>query len=178
MKNTKRLIASFFVVLVGLNAHAQVSQAEYMEELARSGFNVRMHSFFSTKQRLARTVIDKVGVDTKEAREYTAEIATTKIGPYVYFTAYRECIPTPFMQMMERIVSIEGQKMEAEYTCRSGARKRNQEIYIIKSVAGNEYAKKTFSEKAIVSIDLNGVPVPFDMQGFSKAFAEASAKPL
>jgi hypothetical protein len=178
MKNTKRLLASFFVGLVGLNAHAQGTQAEYMEELARSGFNVRMHSFFSTKQRLAFTVMEKVGVDRKEAHEYTAEIATTKTGAYVYFTAYRACIPTPFIQLTERIVSIEGQKMEAEYVCRTSAARRPQEIYIIKSVAGNEYVKKTFSEKALVLIHLNGVPVPFDMQGFSKVFTEASAKVL
>jgi 2-C-methyl-D-erythritol 4-phosphate cytidylyltransferase len=73
---------------------------------------------------------------------------------------------------------IDGQKVQADYSCVSGGRTRTQEIYKIKSAAGNDYAKKTFSEKAYVLVHLNNVPVPFATEGFSKALAEASAKAL
>lgn len=74
---------------------------------------------------------------------------------------------------------VSGQKLEAYYFCGyNNVDSQTQEVYGIKSTAGNDFAKKVFAEIDYVFVHINDMPVPFHTEGFSKAMAESSGKAL
>ena len=136
-------------------------------------------SFAITKKNFALTALYK-SKDDKNALKYFAEISADKDGASIAFRSNWQCAPTDNAKLLqERIIMISGQKVETYYFCGySPGESKTHEIHIIKSPAGNDFAKKAFVDTSYVFVHLNGLPVPFHAEGFSKAMAESSGKAL
>ena len=176
----KVLLIACIALSVALDARAQKSNAEYIEDLKTAGYpGILPLSFSITKKNYALTALYK-SKDDKNALNYFAEISANKDGASIVFRSYWQCAPTDNAKLLqERIIMISGQKVEAYYSCgHSPGESKTHEIYVIKSPAGNDFAKRAFVETNYVFVHLNGMPVPFHTEGFSKAMAESSGKAL
>jgi hypothetical protein len=177
---SKVLLIACIALSLSLGARAQKSNADYIEDLKTAGYPViQPLSFAITKQKLAMTALYK-SKDDKNALMHSVEISANKDGASIFFRVYRPCVPSENAnRLQERIIMISGQKIEAYYYCGFGsADSQTNEVYRIKSTAGNDFAKKAFAEMNYVFVHLNDLPVPFHTEGFSKAMAESSGKAL
>lgn len=179
---TKVLLIACVALAFGLGARAQKSNADYIEDLKTAGYpEIVPASFAFTKMNYAMTSLYKSkSKDDHNASIYLAEISADKDGANIIFRAYRPCVPPEgAKRLQERIIMISGQKIEAYYYCGAGAGDtQTHELYQIKSTAGKDFARKTFAETNYVFVHLNGLPVPFHTEGFSKVMAESSGKAL
>lgn len=177
---TKVLLIVCVALSLSLGARAQKSNADYIEDLKTAGYpEIAPLSFAITKKKYALTTLYK-SKDDKNGLSYIAEISAQKDGADIFFRAYRPCVRSEgAKRLQERIIMISGQKIEAYYYCGSGSGDtQTNEVYLIKSTAGKDFAKKAFAEMNYVFVHLNDLPVPFHTEGFSKAMEESSGQAL
>jgi len=177
---SKVLLIAYIALTLSVGARAQKSNEDYFEELNTAGYPVTQPlSFAVTKRKYALTGLYK-SIDDKNALIHTAEINANKDGADIFFRVNRPCVPTGNVsRLQERVIIVSGQKVETYYTCGYGSSEsQTNEVYVIKSTSGKEFARKVFSEMKYVFVYLNGLPVPFHTEGFSEAMAESSGKAL
>jgi hypothetical protein len=175
------LIATCVALSFSLSAYAQRSPQSFFDELAAAGYpdtEMKVASFLKTKQRYTVTALYKTKTD-KNPRFFYASVAPTKDGASVGFKESRSCIPNNDPgRLQERIIMVNGQKIETYLGCVKVAESETQEIYAIKSPEGAQFVQREFATKDIVFVHLRGLPVPFLTEGFSQVLAEASGKAL
>jgi hypothetical protein len=163
-----------------VGAHAQKPNVDYLKDLEAAGYPAfKVFSFDVTKKKFALTALYKSEAD-KDPLRNVAEILPTKEGTNMAFRTYRPCVITEKQgKPQERIIMVAGQKIEAYYACGiTPNESKTHELFLIKSLEGNEFTKKQFSELEYVFVHLNDLPVPFDTGGFSRALTESSGKAL
>lgn len=175
-----KLLITCLVIFLCTNASAQKSAEDYIKELKAAGYSeIQPLSFAITKTNYALTGLFKGKAD-KTRLMFSAEISSDKDGANLFFRAYRKCTLSnkDARRLDEKIIVVHGQKIEAYYFCGAGQDGQTNEIYKIKSVAGSDFIKVAFTENNYVFVNMNGLPVPFHTEGFSKALAESSGKAL
>lgn len=174
----KFLFAAFLAIAFIFNASAQTSDEELAAELATTYPFSTMLPFSKTKTNYSLTALFKSEAG-KASVKYAAEVNAEKDGASVSFRAYRQCEPTDMKSRLPvQIIVVSGQKIEAYAVCGREPSGQTSDIFLIKSAAGRDFVKKEFSEKTLVFVRLNGLPVPFDTGGFGQALTAASGKAL
>lgn len=173
-------LAASVAVSFSLGASAQKSIAERLADLKTAGYpDVRALSFLDTKKQYALTGLYRNETD-KDPQLYFAMISPNKDGASMAFKTNRPCAPNEKVRsLQQRIVSVSGQKIEAYYVCSAGPGvSETQEVFLIKSTAGNDFVKKEFAENEYVFVQVSDLPVPFQTNGFSGVLAQSSGKAL
>lgn len=178
LKFHKFLFAAFFAVALVFNVNAQTSDEDLATEMSATYPFHKMLPLSKTKKNYALTVLYKSETD-KASVMYAAEVNAEKDGASVSFRVYRQCEPTDLKSRLPvQIIVVSGQKIEAYAVCGKEPSGETSDIFLIKSAAGKDFVKKEFAEKGLVFVRMNGLPVPFDTQGFGQALAAASGKAL
>ena len=176
--NIYRAFFASVALYLSTGASAQNPQTDYMAILKAAGFtNINVVSFAETKKKHALTFLYRSDTD-KDPLTIFAEISPTKEGADLAFRVYRPCVQSNG-KLQNQIIVISGQKIETSYGCAMSPHEtKTQEIYIIKSLAGNDFAKKEFTESKYVVVDIFGLDLLISTEGFPQALAASSGKAL
>lgn len=172
-------LSFFFVLFLGCGVNAQQSTDIYFDQLNAAGYTqYNLVSFEKSKIESALTGLYMNKSDANPLM-YGAEILPGKEGAKVIFRDYQPCVAvTNSSRLLHKIIKINGQKIEAYYGCGPSKSGAPNSIYMIKSEAGNDFAKKEFTDNPFVFVQLENLPIPFDTKGFLKVLSEASGKAL
>lgn len=162
-------------------AYEQDLNNQHLESLAVTGYpSVRALSFTETRRKYALTALFNSKNSNKNPRLYFADISPHKTGTSIGFRVHTQCtLSAGSGPLDERIISINSQKIEAFYKCLTiNGKTETQEVFLIKSLEGNDFTKNEFAKNKVVYVHLNGLYIPFRTDGFLAAISDMDGEAL
>ena len=142
---------------------------------------IKAVSFKVTKTNYSLTAIYKSKKkNANSPPTYLAEVSSYKSKPDLFFRTYKTCNITDNNRLIEKTINISNQRITSHYMCTKvpGKSSETQELYIIKSQAGKDFARNEFSNKSYVFVKFEDMEIPFDTKGFSTIWDEESKPSL
>lgn len=127
----------------------------------------------------AITTIGKNAGD-EDLKNFGVVIVPKKIGVSIGFIRYEGCTSDTSSNPVERVIKIDGQKIQAHYACmpEKGAAQGYSGVYAPLSQEAIVFIKKRFSTMRYVYVELDDFTVPFNTEGFENAWREADGVAL
>ena len=168
---------------IALNRLVQAQSSDYLTWVKQSLDRLntyypssRLASFAITNERYALTFLYKDKAEKSPPLIFWASIVGVADGADLGFKSSRACVSRGD-ELQERIISVSGQKIQANYMC-AKLPSGDQEVYVIKTNQGKMFVRGEFEKREMVVVELDGLPVPFQTDGFVRAWDKSSGKAL
>jgi hypothetical protein len=145
----------------------------------KGGKGVKAISFKESKLQFALTILH----DGKREKPpmHLAKVSASSKGADISFKVYHNCTLTGRDDnLIRRVIRIDDKNVSALSGCGKEQGKDNTmvEVFLIKSRAGKEYARKKFLENEYVFVDFGSGLIPFSTEGFESAWNRADQPAL